>query len=140
MKEPMIDRDNQVEGSQEVEHILRRYRPAGPAPELRSRILGAEPVPTSWRLWLAWPAAAVLLLLTIGFHWATESVDRRTTALLQAGESWWVLELERTSQFPGGDAAARGYVAALLAEGFSDTEMRVDAWIDAWILDSRIDR
>ncbi len=96
-------------------------------------------MPTSWRLWLAWPAAAVLLLLTIGFHWATESVDRQTTALLQASEPWWVADLERTSQFPGGDAAARGYVAALLAEGFSDPEMRVDAWIDAWILDSRID-
>ena len=46
----------------ELDGLLRRYRPSGPPPDLRARVLRAEPVNRpAW----PWAAAAAILLSTI---------------------------------------------------------------------------
>ena len=46
----------------ELEDLLRRYRPAGPPPDLRARIMpGAVPVRRTW----PWAVAAAALLATV---------------------------------------------------------------------------
>jgi hypothetical protein len=54
----------------EIEDLLRRYRPAGPPPDLRARVMmEAAPVGRTW----PWVAAAVVLLATVvGLNLATD--------------------------------------------------------------------
>jgi hypothetical protein len=59
-----------------IEARLGRYRPVGPPPGLRRRIL--PPAAPRW----AWVAAAVLTLTTVGLSWATHRVERRTEEIL----------------------------------------------------------
>jgi hypothetical protein len=54
----------------EIEDLLRRYRPAGPPPDLRGRVMTeAAPVGRTWP-WAA--AAAVLLATVVGLNLAAE--------------------------------------------------------------------
>lgn len=58
----------------QIEDLLRRLRPAGPAPGLRGRIIGAAPAaPRAWP-WAV--AAAALLVLVIGMRTSTDRVYR----------------------------------------------------------------
>ena len=66
---------------QGVEARLERYRPSGPRPGLRTRIVPRAR--THWGL----AAAAVLALVTVGLSWATHSVERQTAALLGTGDA-----------------------------------------------------
>ena len=50
----------------EFEDLLHRYRPAGPPPELRSRIVDAGRPPSSVLEWV--PAAAALVFAAL-FYW-----------------------------------------------------------------------
>jgi hypothetical protein len=64
---------------QDLEARLRKYRPAGPPPELRARVTDvgsvARRLQPSGRSGLAWlPAVAALLLATI-FYWLA-AIDR----------------------------------------------------------------
>ena len=56
----------------DLDELLRRYRPAGPPPELRARVLRAEPMNRpAW----PWAAAAAILLATIcAMHVSTRRV------------------------------------------------------------------
>ncbi len=71
--------DRHVE--QDVEARLARYRPSGPRPGLRDRI-----VPRARTRW-GWAVAAMLALATVGLSWATHSVEQRSAALLGAGDA-----------------------------------------------------
>ena len=62
----MIDHDN------EIEQILRRYRPAAPPERLRERVLssalpGTEPT-RPWRVWAFRAAVAAVILLAVGLR------------------------------------------------------------------------
>ena len=56
----------------EIEDVLRRYRPAGPAPDVRARIVAGER--PEGRVWPWAAAAAVLLGAICGTQWLTQSV------------------------------------------------------------------
>jgi hypothetical protein len=50
----------------ELEHLLRRYRPAGPHASLRSRVLHQSS--SSRRRPVVWVAAAAVIMIAIAFH------------------------------------------------------------------------
>jgi hypothetical protein len=85
---------------QEIEVLLRRYRPAGPRPDLRARILAdAAPVPRSW----PWAAAAAALLAMVCFtHLLTGSLYERV------GESFPHTQGSVLDRFPALQSAAEG--------------------------------
>ena len=55
----------------ELEDLLLRYRPAGPSPDLRARLLDTPPVGRTWP-WVA--AAAVLLAAVCGLRLSTRDI------------------------------------------------------------------
>ncbi len=74
----MMTTDEQSPGGA-IEARLRRYRPTGPSPDLRRRV-----VPPDAPRW-AWTVAALLALTTVGLSWATSRVERRTAEILGDG-------------------------------------------------------
>ena len=61
-----------TEHDNEIEQILRAYRPIGPQQRLRSRVLlspqpGTEPART-WRVWVFRAAVAAVVLVAIGLR------------------------------------------------------------------------
>ena len=61
----------------DIETVLKRYRPVGPDPGLRGRILARAAPRRAWP-WAA--AAAALLAATAGFHAATARLQGLPTA------------------------------------------------------------
>ena len=56
------------------EDLLRKYRPVGPPADLRARLLVPERAAWPWAA-----AAAALLALTFGLHFATSTLDAPST-------------------------------------------------------------
>lgn len=73
---------------EQLETLLARYRPAGPAPALRQRVLeaaaSADPrdAPAPLTLKLAWLAAAAVLVLCFTLSWKTASVESEIRTLV----------------------------------------------------------
>jgi hypothetical protein len=104
----------------ELEDLLKRYRPSGPPAELRGRVLGGEPVgrrqgrqsiePVSrpfqgqrWREWI-YPIAAAVAAMT--FYALTDSTHRRlNSANSTADEEHEAAVADMTVHLGGGDAA-----------------------------------
>ena len=61
----------------DLETLLREYRPIGPPPELRDQILDAAVTPIHLRDWL--PAAAAILLAVM-FYWLAGVERQRLSA------------------------------------------------------------
>ena len=61
----------------ELEALIREYRPLGPPPELRDRILNAAVAPSRLRDWF--PAAAAVLLAAM-FYWLADLERQRLSA------------------------------------------------------------
>ena len=59
----------------EIETLLRRYQPSGPAPGLRARIVA--PAIDAGRTWPWLAAAAALVAATIGLHMSTSRLERQ---------------------------------------------------------------
>jgi hypothetical protein len=106
--------DNQ---NDELELMLRRYRPAGPSGALRARVLAAaEPAPAgvTWPIWVYRLALAAMVLLAVGLDYAAERINRATAANIGIGPVMWTAEAEQTAQLVGGGEAGRQYVAVCL--------------------------
>ncbi len=61
-----------TEHDNEIEQILRRFRPAGPPERLRERVLSSAPLGTkrtrTWRVWAFRAAVAAVVLLAVGLR------------------------------------------------------------------------
>ena len=57
----------------QLDDLFRRVRPAGPPPDLRARILSAQPARRAWP-WAA--AAAALLAIVVGLQWSAGELRR----------------------------------------------------------------
>ena len=58
---------------------LRRYRPVGPPPRLRGRVVQVKPAARTWP-WAV--AAAALLVLSVALNTGARQIDRRTALLV----------------------------------------------------------
>ena len=94
---------------------LRAYRPCGPAPDLRERIV-AGPRPASARGWYL--AAAALLALSIGIHMATATITPRDP--VPTGDR----DAAHLGAWLGGTAEDHRQAAALLATFEADAMAR----------------
>jgi hypothetical protein len=93
-----------VKQDEEIENILRRYRPCGPPPALRARCI-ASPTPARW----PYIAAAALLVVAAGTYRASATLQ--PTALRPANEA--SVEARLTAWLGGGPEAERAATAAL---------------------------
>lgn len=102
----------------ELDDLLRRYRPAGPPPELRARVAAnAGPVRRTWP-WAA--AAAALLAATVYLH---ESTDRLAAgARVNSSHNGRQEAIALLSETLGGDASAQMMADLII----STEEMRVE--------------
>lgn len=86
----------------DIEDLLRKYRPVGPPPRLRARILSAQNAPRVWP-WAS--AAAALLASALALHFAVRHETAAADPRMATDPAVHVVE-NLTDMF-GGDAAAR---------------------------------
>jgi hypothetical protein len=87
----------------ELDDLLRRYRPAGPPPALRARVMAG--VPDVRRTWPWAAAAAALLAATVYLHQsADDAVARTSTRFASDVRRQAIASL---SEMLGGDASAQ---------------------------------
>jgi hypothetical protein len=101
----------------EIEQLLRQYRPVGPRPELRARILSSLPARRTWP-WMT--AAAALLLVAVVLRDAT---GRSTPpkAFIDSGRISSTIPAETLADVFGGGTTARELAQFILLR---DAELR----------------
>jgi hypothetical protein len=85
----------------ELEDLLRRYRPIGPSPELRHRVVRP---PSHWRDWI-YPIAAAAAAMT--FYALTDSTHRRLISASSTADAERDAAVADMTEDLGGDDAAR---------------------------------
>ena len=95
----------------DIDDLLRRYRPVGPPPELRGRILATRRVERVWP-WAS--AAAALLVSTLALHVAAR--DEATGVDLKLGPEAAVRVVDDLTDRLGGDEGARQLAEFILLE------------------------
>ncbi len=106
--------------SDETEQRLRRYRPVGPSPTLRARILAAPASPLSTSLsseQRAWPwavAAAAALLAIVVLHSASTGLEVRVDVRPRQDDREAIVESLGNARGDDADADATRRLAALI--------------------------
>ena len=93
----------------DLEHLLRRYRPVGPSPDLRARAL----VPRAASAWPWLAAAAALLLFTGGIERLNGHLVARADVLADPDPE--VVAVEQLADLLGGGSEGRAAAALVLA-------------------------
>jgi len=105
----------------DLENELRRFRPVGPPPELRDRILRRPaPAQLAARRWLGWiyrASVAASLLLSFTLFRAADALNRDSAARVGMGPPRWTPEADQAADLLGGDPSARQYIALCLIAG-----------------------
>ena len=97
----------------ELEDLLRRYTPTGPAPELRDRSLTMA-ARSSDRAWPWAAAAAALLVATLGLHTAASRVSARADVRTSPDPA--VGAIAELTQLLGGDETARAIAELIVMQ------------------------
>lgn len=100
----------------QIEELLLKYRVSGPPMELKGRVLSSgQRVTLRWKI-VGWAAAAAVLVVSTGLHWATVRMERQMGGMLEPGQIWSA-EAEELAQMMDGEGAGRRYLALRLAVG-----------------------
>ena len=86
----------------ELENLLRRYRPAGPQPTFRDRVV--HPARPRWREWLTPAAAAAAAFL---FYALTDETHRRVMSATSSASAERETAIAEIAAGLGGDETAR---------------------------------
>lgn len=102
----------------DLENVLKRFRPAGPPAALREMILRQEIPPAvaarSGAIWLLRGAIAALLLLSLTLLYATERLNQDSAARVGLGAPRWTAEAQQAADLIGSGPAARQYIEMCL--------------------------
>jgi hypothetical protein len=105
------------EPDDDIQRMLLRYRPAGPTPDLRRRILARPAAPERplriWPQWLYRGAVAAMLMLAIYLNTAANDIAASTAARVGVGPAQWTPEAEQLAGLIGGEGG-RQYIALCL--------------------------
>jgi hypothetical protein len=101
-----------------IEGLLARYRPAGPPPELRDRVLASVGPPrrSDWAM-AGWLSVAAMLVLALGLRWGSERTLREAAETIGQSPVEWTAEAEEAAQTLDGSGAGRRYVGIALTFG-----------------------
>ena len=101
----------------QIENLLLKYRVSGPPMELKGRVFpSGRRVTLRWKV-VGWAAAAAVLVVSTGLHWATVRMERQMGGMLEPGQIWSA-EAEELAQMMDGEEAGRRYLALRLAVGY----------------------
>ncbi len=106
-----------------AERLLGRFRPVGPPPELRQRVLGLASLAGQerhrgrWALWLWRAAVAAGFLVAVGLNLSAERISQRIAARVGAGPVVWTPQAEEAAELLDGQGAGRRYLAMVLRAG-----------------------
>ncbi len=102
----------------DLEDILRRFRPAGPPEQLRQRILLAHALrrrhAARWPIRLYRTAVAALLLLALGLLHSADRLNQDSASRVGVGPVRWTAEAQQAADLIGTGAAGRQYIALCL--------------------------
>jgi hypothetical protein len=102
----------------DMERLLKRFRPAGPRESLRETILRADnPLAgpaRRWPLWVFRGAIAALLLVSVALYHAGESLNRDSAARIGLGLPRWTAEAQQAADLIGSGPAGRQYIEICL--------------------------
>ena len=118
----------------ELDELLRRYRPTGPPPELRARVLEGAAAPRA-RTWPWAASAAALLAATIYLHAAATRIRAEADIIAPANSEAQAVAL--LSAILGDDAAARAMAEVIVATEQVRAEWERDAGGDVAALEVR---
>ncbi len=114
--------------SDDLEMVLRGYRPAGPPRRLRERILRPPVAPSTaarrWPIRLFRSAIAAVLILSLVLIHAADRLNQDTAAGVGVGAAHWTAEAEQAADLLGSGAASRHYIALCLMAGNGHTAPR----------------
>lgn len=102
------------EDDEEVESLLRRFRPVGPSDELRQRIVGL-PLSTMGSMLRLWRFAAAAMIGLAALLVADAQRIARDSARIATAAPAWTHQAETAVAILGGGEDARRYVAVTLA-------------------------
>jgi hypothetical protein len=79
----------------DLETVLHRYRPVGPPPALRPKIVAAPPVERHWPLYFFRAAIAATLLISLGLLHAADTLNRTNADRIGTGPVTWTPETQQ---------------------------------------------
>jgi hypothetical protein len=99
----------------ELEDLLKRYRPSGPPAELRGRVLGEEPVgrPSQGQRWREWLLPAAAAAAAVVFYVLGSGVQREMGRVESSEEAREAAIAAMTANL-GGDDLARMHAERLM--------------------------
>ena len=102
----------------DLENLLKRFRPAGPPARLRETILRLQTPPASparlWPIHLFRGAIAALLLLSVSLLYAAARLNQDTASRVGQGPPRWTAEAQQAADLLGPGSASRDYIALCL--------------------------
>ena len=111
----------------DMEQLLLRFRPAGPPPHVRDKILRLDMLRTTprplWPMRLFRTAVAALLLLSLGLLHAASLLNHDSASRVGIGPPRWTPQAQQAAELLGNDPAARQYVALCLIAGNHKTSL-----------------
>ena len=102
----------------DMEHLLQHFRPAGPPAHLREKILHQEILPAfpvrRWPIWFFRSAIAALLLLSFSLFYAADRLNQDSVARVGLGPPRWTPEAQQAADLIGPGPTSRQYIAICL--------------------------
>jgi hypothetical protein len=109
-----VDMNSDREPEAESEQRLRRYRPIGPSPTLRARILAASEPHTPRRIWPWAVAAAAALVAIVVLHAASSGLEVRVDVRPRQDDGDVIVESIGSPRGDDADADVTRRLAALI--------------------------